>query len=241
MRPVGISRRGTASRAALLAVALVAFVILAAIGWASPRAAASVEADVAAHPPGVSTTAAVTHATTAIATVRSTTAVRIPRPLRLAATGRLSLGWVPVRAVAVSCSPRTIRVGIPCGMSMCGRNPCLCGGPVDRWGNCACNGLRTVAPTFSVRSADNGIVRVLSIGRRHWLLPTGVGHTVVTVRGSLIHYDSAVAAVVITVTPAAFVALGLGAVVLIVAMGAAAAAVVIAVRRLHIRRREGTS
>jgi hypothetical protein len=98
-----------------------------------------------------------------------------------------------------------------------------------------------VAPTFSVRSADNGIVRVLSIGRRHWLLPTGVGHTVVTVRGSLIHYDSAVAAVVITVTPAAFVALGLGAVVLIVAMGAAAAAVVIAVRRLHIRRREGTS
>lgn len=146
---------------------------------------------------------------------------------------------MPLRAVAVTTAPRTIKVGISCGMDSCGENPCLCGAPVDRWGDCACNGLRAVTPSLSVTSADRGVVRVVSVGHRHWLVPTGVGSTTVTVRASMVHYTSAEAAVVVTVSPAAFVALGLVAVALIGAAGGVALVIVLGLRRRSGRRREG--
>ncbi len=160
-------------------------------------------------------------------------------PLRVTVGKSLSLGWIPVRSVVVATTPRAIKVGISCGMASCGENPCLCGGPVDAWGDCACNGLRTVTPTLHLCSSDRGVVRVLVIGRRRWLLPTGIGRTVLTVRGTLAHYSAAEATVVVTVSPTAFVALGLLAVVLVGTAGTVVFAVAVALRRVGARRRKG--
>lgn len=239
MRRHGTSMRRWA-RCGHLPLALAVCLAAAACGCATALAIARVPAAAAA-PVAVSTSAGAPVGASPAAGVltssatRQSTTVR-PQSLRLTVCRSVALGWVPVRTVAVATAPRAIRVGISCGMASCGQNPCLCGGPVDRWGDCACNGFRTVVPRLSLSSANGGVVRVLTIGRRQWLLPTGVGNAVVTVHGTLKHYAATEAAVVVTVSPVAFITLGLAAVVLIGAAGAVVLVVVVGLRRLRGRR-----
>jgi hypothetical protein len=124
--------------------------------------------------------------------------------LKLDGGGDVSLAWAPFRDVSVSVSPRSIQAGISCGLAdMCGLNPCLCGSAVDKWGACACNGLKTVEPTVSAASSDDRVVRVLKIGRVVLLVPVGTGRAVVTVRGHLVNYTDASYQFNVRVTPPA--------------------------------------
>jgi hypothetical protein len=125
--------------------------------------------------------------------------------LRLSGPTRVSVSRLPVATAALTVSPNSIETGTPCGLAdMCGLDPCLCGSAVDQWGACACNGLHIVWPSLSATSSDDGVVRVFRIGRTLFLIPTGVGHATVTVRGRLIHYDSATYQLDVRVGPAAF-------------------------------------
>lgn len=94
-------------------------------------------------------------------------------------------------SVQVECDPASIEVGISCGMSdMCGESPCLCGAP-DAWGDCACNGFETIAPTVTVSSSNALVAWPVQTDAGWELVSVLPGDAELTVSASLKHYDDA--------------------------------------------------
>lgn len=116
---------------------------------------------------------------------------KIVGDLGLDAPETIELPRVDLFMLPLQVSPESIQTGIPCGMlDMCGQDPCLCGSP-DAYGACACNGITTTYPTLDVRSSDTGVVQVVWLFGKPYLLATGSGTATVSVDASLIHYNGA--------------------------------------------------
>lgn len=97
------------------------------------------------------------------------------------------------------CDPAVIEAGVDCGMDwMCGIEPCLCGS-ADAWGGCSCNGLEELEPTVAYTSSDEGVVRIVEMANRSWLVPVAPGTATVTCAASLKYFSSTTTNVVVTV------------------------------------------
>lgn len=124
-----------------------------------------------------------------------------PEPIIVETPETLDLSRSEVAGIPIISNPATIEVGIPCDMDwMCGLDPCLCGTP-DSWGACACNGLETIAPTYTFSSSDESVVRVITLGDQRWLVPMGTGETKITVTAHLQHYSDATSETTVVVAP----------------------------------------
>lgn len=122
------------------------------------------------------------------------------RPFSASAVKPLELSCTDIVEVPVACSPASIECGIPCGMTeMCGQDPCLCGA-TDEFGACACNGRKTVCPTFTLDD-DGGCVALVDFAGKQWLVPKSEGSADVVVRASLPHHVDAVTTVHVDVKP----------------------------------------
>lgn len=125
--------------------------------------------------------------------------------LELSGEESLTLAAVDIVPLPASCSPESIRVGIPCGMTeMCGQDPCLCGS-VDEWGMCACNGTEEVRPTWalSLDGDAGGMVHLLSLGERTYVVSFGLGSASAdgVLGASLVHFDDAEQSIHVEVRP----------------------------------------
>lgn len=125
----------------------------------------------------------------------------------VAADGSMMLSMprlCPVMLSSVS-DPALISVGVDCGMDwMCGIEPCLCGS-ADAWGGCSCNGLDEIEPTVVYTSSDDGVVRVVEVANRSWLVAVAPGTATVTTTASLRYFSTATANVTVTVEGPALV------------------------------------
>lgn len=115
-------------------------------------------------------------------------AARQDDPLTASGPDAIELSRVDACELPIVCDPATIRTGVSCGMTdMCGEDPCLCGGAVDAWGMCACNGLVDRGPDFSLAGGE-GTVALLHLFDRWWLVPLGSGSVTVQVTASYPHH-----------------------------------------------------
>ena len=98
-----------------------------------------------------------------------------------------------VGELSIESDPSSVEVGVSCGMSdMCGESPCLCGAENDAWGDCACNGLETLAPAITVSSSNTAVAWPVQVGGTWHVVTLLPGEAQVQVSASLKHYDDAV-------------------------------------------------
>jgi len=105
------------------------------------------------------------------------------------------------RAVDLSFTPASVEVGIDCGMpDMCGLDPCTCG-KSDQWGECSCNGLKTVTPDVTVSSENGKIANAVYRDGKVKISASKAGTATVKVTAKLQHYGSAQDSIEVTVLP----------------------------------------
>lgn len=122
-----------------------------------------------------------------------------PLVMQMTGESQVSLGRIDIKPLPVTTTPDVIVTGVPCGMvEMCGQDPCLCGA-TDEYGSCACNGRVDTRPQFSLTCDQDGVVALVSVFDRWFLVSLGTGSTEATLTASLPHYEEASMSLSVTV------------------------------------------